>query len=572
MNTGTSNKFYQSILETIGSSTSTLAFIHKALAKGFDLNHVKGGRSLLDAAVIHNDKEICQALVTTKKMSQNTLNKALTSAVSHYATQPNKKYTICQLLLKAGAKPEKDVIPDILFPILDDGLFEKGMKILVSLLRHGADVNVTECEHGYHLLTMASRIDIHEDETVTDDPIDRVFDLLLKYRINPEANTESGGITALMKLIESQDFNLVDSLIEYGADITMEDDSGRTTVDYTDNPELKDFLVKQLETLYGKEIATLVQAKTAFNTDKGKKLNTPIDEALHAAAIRQNTKEVARLLKKKANPDHREAAKMGGTPLLHRMLFGYFYRVKPIVTQLLDAGANVNIRCPTYGATPLHLADTLEAAEFLVDRGADVTLKNKLGRTVLHSAIGLSPGNDNPTDLLALLTFFLDQGVDPNEKTLRGLTALHQVSLLEGIDEDVQKAMIKLLSKYNADINAQDIYGKTPLHRAVQKANMTVILTLIEAGANPTIKCGLGKLSTHYPYVSAEIKKLLSDATNKFKKKRKERPNEESEVAPAKKRPRAAPRMFQPARALPVKEKEQQTPEVKPRTVKRIKR
>ncbi|GJM07410.1 MAG: hypothetical protein DHS20C10_11440 [marine bacterium B5-7] len=463
MTNGESNRIYNSILETMGSSTPTLALINKALAKGFDLNHEKNRQSLLDAAVTYNEKDACQALVKTGMINQNTLNKALSIALYDYAEQPSKRYPICQILLKAGAKPEKDVIPDIIFPMLEDGLFEKGMRILVSLLKHGADVNATECEHGYHLLSMASQMYIPKDEVASPNPIGRLFELLLRYRINPEKEVSvyQGGTTPLMELVQSRKLKLTRLLLNYGADITMEDNRGATALAYTDGPKVKDLLVKRLQILYGKRIATLSLTYSDFHKNNE--------------------------------------------------------------------------------ATLLDLINTFEEVKDLVDSGEDVFIRNKLGRTALHATITSSLGND---DAIPLLNYFLEKGVDPNAQTVRGLTALHQLCLLESLEDEVCEAMIKLLLRYDAKLDTQDIYGKTALHRAVQKDNSTAVTTLLRAGANPSITCKLGKTPSDYPYVTSNMKTLLRDATKNFKKKRKRTPDEEGEEPSAKKRPHEKVGMF----------------------------
>ncbi len=64
------NTIYRTILNAIQSSRFDLAALEAVVAQGFDLNHVENGRSLLDVAVMHDDVDVCQALVQTGKISQ----------------------------------------------------------------------------------------------------------------------------------------------------------------------------------------------------------------------------------------------------------------------------------------------------------------------------------------------------------------------------------------------------------------------------------------------------------------------------------------------------------------------
>ena len=60
-----------------------------------------------------------------------------------------------------------------------------------------------------------------------------------------------------------------------------------------------------------------------------------------------------------------------------------------------------------------------------------------------------------------------------------------------------QVAMIRLLLKAGAPINAQDKNGATPLHRAVRTRCAAAVKCLLEAGADPAIRNKPGSTAFH---------------------------------------------------------------------------
>lgn len=181
-----------------------------------------------------------------------------------------------------------------------------------------------------------------------------------------------------------------------------------------------------------------------------------------------------------------------------------------IIKMLVKYGADVNLTNEAcYYMTPLHYAsyrgDCNDIARFLVEEcNADITLRNCNNRTALNFA---AFGNN-----LDLLKFLLKAGADPdildlkdtspllsscrqglyeivdtlleynadtNLRTIKhGSTALHTAAFHNQLD------IIKLLLKYNADINAEDKYGKIAFHSACQAKNWDIVTFLLDAGSN----------------------------------------------------------------------------------------
>jgi hypothetical protein len=96
----------------------------------------------------------------------------------------------------------------------------------------------------------------------------------------------------------------------------------------------------------------------------------------------------------------------------------------------------------------------------------------------------------------------LDAGADPNSaQNHRRSGPLHYAAdgyiVSKLWNEKNQVAMIRLLLKAGAEINAQDKNGATPLHRAVRTRCAAAVQCLLYAGADPTIKNKPGSTAFH---------------------------------------------------------------------------
>ena len=148
---------------------------------------------------------------------------------------------------------------------------------------------------------------------------------------------------------------------------------------------------------------------------------------------------------------------------------------------LVERGADVDARMTAeprngyrnalnrVGATPLLMAARLADAPLmrvLVELGADPTLTNEDGTTVLMVASGVgihSPGEDPGTEAeaLACVEVALELGGDPNAVDQRGETALH------GAAYRGANSIVDLLVAHGADtFDQENIEGWTPLRIA----------------------------------------------------------------------------------------------------------
>jgi ankyrin repeat protein len=83
-----------------------------------------------------------------------------------------------------------------------------------------------------------------------------------------------------------------------------------------------------------------------------------------------------------------------------RRYFGYQEVIISVLQFLLERGADINVR-NRFGETPLHLASfngVLEVVRLLLEHGADEQAKNNDGKTPLQEAV--EDGHDEVVELL----------------------------------------------------------------------------------------------------------------------------------------------------------------------------
>jgi len=130
------------------------------------------------------------------------------------------------------------------------------------------------------------------------------------------------------------------------------------------------------------------------------------------------------------------------------------------------------------GTTLLHLAtsrDSVDVVEFLLEKGAEVDIRDGDGYTPLHDAAG--------QNALKVAQLLIEQGATVDALCQDSSTPLHRASACGRVE------MIELLLDNGADINAIDgISRSTPLHNAIGTNRIESVKILITRGASLKIK------------------------------------------------------------------------------------
>ncbi|RYG73777.1 hypothetical protein EON80_03025 [bacterium] len=137
------------------------------------------------------------------------------------------------------------------------------------------------------------------------------------------------------------------------------------------------------------------------------------------------------------------------------------------------------------GSTPLHVSalwGTLNTAQFLVQKGADINAHDARSETPLLKALWL------PTGIFErraknMQAFLLEKGADAGAVDVDGSSALHRAVLI-GKDELIAPLLAK-----NVNVNERNKTGLTPIFALMNRgADLQLVRTLLDKGASLTIR------------------------------------------------------------------------------------
>jgi ankyrin repeat protein len=154
---------------------------------------------------------------------------------------------------------------------------------------------------------------------------------------------------------------------------------------------------------------------------------------------------------------------------------------KDIAQLLVSHGAKIDTS-GYHGRTPLHQAamrNRNDVVEWLCAKGAKVNAVDSDGQTPLIIAISQPGGTEYfTTRSIETIRILLRYGADVSYRDKEGRTLL-----LDAVRRD-RKDIVDLLLRHGADINAKDKYGYTPLHWAVSSKNRDMVELLVSRGAD----------------------------------------------------------------------------------------
>jgi ankyrin repeat protein len=339
-----------------------------------------------------------------------------------------------------------------------------------SDLEVGANPNLQDVEGESLLMHACTRDDF------------KMARVLLESKADPNL-ANNMGYTPLMRAAGRGNLKLVKLLHNHKADLFARDkELDRTAVDFArerNHTKVINFLEKLME-----------EGKTKIRTKPDEKTTHPIPPQSQEKS--KEEKEEPKILTTE------EKRELDGH-LIDAIKENDLSRVRSLINKREDIDAPL-----LGGISPLWLAvnafspQSYEIAEFLIQRGADVNIReDSIGATPLISA-----SLNGSSKLVELL---IKNNANVNEKTYDGLSALHYAC------EEGHIKTIRLLIENDADVNARSIAsrqgalndplfqpllnekglsllsGATPLMSASYRGNEEVVILLLQHQADPTI-------------------------------------------------------------------------------------
>ncbi|MBD2616035.1 ankyrin repeat domain-containing protein [Nostoc punctiforme FACHB-252] len=256
-----------------------------------------------------------------------------------------------------------------------------------------------------------------------------------------EIDPESGN-TILMKLVTTGKLDLVQTLVETGADVNVQTESGSFALLYAATggwQEVFDYLAP----LTNSELRPYAEEELPKGLLQRQRLNNHAVSAFVNAANCGNLQAVSEGIAKGIDIN---AINYNGYTALHRACWA---GERSIVTVLLEAGANLNLHPDdNQGYPPLMLAldnppFKTDIFQMLIDAGADVNCRSYDDITALMMAVDC--GNLEAVQLL------LKAGADINAKGPENITALKMAQANNNyISSEVSFTILNLLLKAGA--------------------------------------------------------------------------------------------------------------------------
>ena len=169
--------------------------------------------------------------------------------------------------------------------------------------------------------------------------------------------------------------------------------------------------------------------------------------------------------------------KSPAAPLYYAALCGFHDLVDHLITKH-PQDVNADGGCYMRPLVAALAGEHFQTANLLRHNGADLDVRGIYGRIPLHSAA--FSGNLEVVRILIEYDSTYAQARDGV-----GSTALHWASESRNFKDG---SVLRLLLEHDADINAQDQMGRTPLHCASYKGALEVVRLLLKLGANVEAK------------------------------------------------------------------------------------
>ncbi|XP_055944745.1 serine/threonine-protein phosphatase 6 regulatory ankyrin repeat subunit B-like [Argiope bruennichi] len=500
----------------LGAAKGDLLFVKYCVQNKCDINAKSrpSDLSALEFAVLNGHAEIVTYLIDCGA-DVNTVSRDGTTALK-LAVQRNRK-DIVSILIKNNAEINAEIERDFLLSAITSGHED--------MVEYFLTRNPACCESGTEwyesplhtavlfghlnivkkLLQLQKTKDINAKNELFETPLHtatmnsycEIARLLLLNGADPNVRDP---FSPLDMAIRIGDYEMVETLINNGANITQQDADGNSTIELAIFSKNLDIMERLLE-----------RSKFDINL-KGRSGHT----LLHYAAISGSLQLVKHLVAKGATFNSRDSS--GAKPIHLATWEGH----QDIVEYFLNEGIDIDDRDFLRFWSLLHYAaagNQSEMCKVLIKYGLNVNCVDANGDTPLHIAVRL--GNvdvlhtllhygayihlfEEKISSIKILAAFifvdnlfaaameknvskfealLKEGLRlsklgyANIKTVGNMTLLHCVSW-KGYEE-----FVDLLLKYNADPNARSESGFTPLHFAAACSHPRIVRALLRSGA-----------------------------------------------------------------------------------------
>ncbi|AGA67448.1 ankyrin repeat-containing protein [Brachyspira pilosicoli P43/6/78] len=365
---------------------------------------------------------------------------------------------------------------------------ENAKKIFNLLIKYGADVN-TKNNYGASLLNISYRAStaLVQNREMFKVLVENGFDL--ESRIDGgEHSPDDYDYTPLMIAAAINDYDMVKFLVEKGADVNAKTHSEYSSVE---TPLLLSLDYEHIESRYDENSSV-----AEYLINNGADINVTNEDGetpLMYASKLHNIKVIELLIQKGA--DINAFNNYGNTALI------YGVNNLETVKLLVENGADVNFY--KGGSTALISAceysheRNIDVIKYLVSKNANINAQDNKGDTALNKTLDTS--DEGSIDILdfEIANFLIEQGADVNIKNKREYTPFIYLGMGEGNfnNKSFQEYRIKLaevLLEKGADINAKDYNGYTSLMWACASSGSRFaepyVKFLVEKGADINIE------------------------------------------------------------------------------------